>query len=432
MNALIVLMVIVTCFVSHRLCKTIFSPACLGTLFFSFLMIGSVLLYANSPDFQLFFGGYFFICLSCIFLSIGEYYGKRIKIKSGVSSNKRVVVVGQPVFKYVYIALVLVSFLDLFVIVTSRGFSIADFLDIRKFLSMTNSFGSSKNETESGVFVQLLNCIAYITPFFGGYLFFSSKRKRYKILGLIGILPILLISLITTGKIGIIIGVILFVVGYIVAFYQKRKCFRRLRIQEFIFLGIIALFLYVVFISAMCVRIGAFDSETINLVHGKFRLYAFSEIQAFSVFLENRQYDLTSLGFGKNTFMSIYNLFSGESKVAGVYTIMEGTETNVFTAYRGLIEDYSFVGTLVFEFIVGFISGVSLKAIKRNRPSTIALVALAISYYFILYSFIISPWIYTIEILMFVIMFIVFLLFFRRKVIKNKKSIMKSRVTRYV
>jgi oligosaccharide repeat unit polymerase len=182
----------------------------------------------------------------------------------------------------------------------------------------------------------------------------------------------------------------------------------------------------------MCVRIGAFDSETINLVHGKFRLYAFSEIQAFSVFLENRQYDLTSLGFGKNTFMSIYNLFSGESKVAGVYTIMEGTETNVFTAYRGLIEDYSFVGTLVFEFIVGFISGVSLKAIKRNRPSTIALVALAISYYFILYSFIISPWIYTIEILMFVIMFIVFLLFFRRKVIKNKKSIMKSRVTRYV
>ncbi len=67
--------------------------------------------------------------------------------------------------------------------------------------------------------------------------------------------------------------------------------------------------------------------------------------------------------------------------------------TNVYTAFRGIIMDYGLFGSIIFMLFFGIFSGCSYNVYRKNKTYG-SLSILAMSYLFILYSFIISPYIY--------------------------------------
>ena len=85
------------------------------------------------------------------------------------------------------------------------------------------------------------------------------------------------------------------------------------------------------------------------------------------------------------------NLFGLIERRLGFYDPIEinyYTSTNIFTAFRGLISDFSISGAIIFVFILGFIFQFYFQKNKKNELDGI--LPISIFYSFIIYSPLIS------------------------------------------
>jgi oligosaccharide repeat unit polymerase len=99
-----------------------------------------------------------------------------------------------------------------------------------------------------------------------------------------------------------------------------------------------------------------------------------------------------SLGLGQFTFGGIYEITGLQPREVGVYaasmTLETGEESNIYTAYRGLIQDLSFPGALAMCFLMGMLAGIAYHNLPNGHPFW--LMALAGHYAFLIWSPIVS------------------------------------------
>ena len=101
------------------------------------------------------------------------------------------------------------------------------------------------------------------------------------------------------------------------------------------------------------------------------------------------------LGLGAYTFGGMLDAAGLHHREVGVYaesTPLEGDESNIYTAFRGFIEDFSFPGAVVLCLVIGLFSGVAYKNTLLGRMTWAA--ALAGFYAFLAWSPIISLFVY--------------------------------------
>lgn len=58
--------------------------------------------------------------------------------------------------------------------------------------------------------------------------------------------------------------------------------------------------------------------------------------------------------FGAMTFLGISNVLGVVQRVQGVYTALLGTSSNVYTVFRGIVEDFGIIGGIIFISLQGF------------------------------------------------------------------------------
>jgi oligosaccharide repeat unit polymerase len=100
-------------------------------------------------------------------------------------------------------------------------------------------------------------------------------------------------------------------------------------------------------------------------------------------------------GLGAYTFGGVLDSVGLRSRLVGVYSeyvTLEDGESNIYTAFRGLIEDFSLPGAAVFCVLVGFMAGRAYRFTVAGR--TIWVAALAGYYVFVLWSPVISVFVY--------------------------------------
>lgn len=172
--------------------------------------------------------------------------------------------------------------------------------------------------------------------------------------------------------------------------------------KKIVFKGIVVVVLGVAFLDlTMLMRIGNINRETQTIVNNKFREYAFGQIEAFSVWFS--RYKRTRLDWGSNTYMFLTNWLGLTVRKQGVYDLIPGVDTNIFTQNRGIIEDFGKIGGLLYWTMIGIASGISYKKVKAGSDNCIcSKIILSALYFMILYGFIISPWIYSSYILAFI------------------------------
>lgn len=256
----------------------------------------------------------------------------------------------------------------------------------------------TNTETETSLlgslWEQLYSFLIYISGFIGGSLFKLTKKRSVKVLSFLPLVTPIIMMLTSSGKLGVIIVVITFAIGYIVTTIQyyidfKKRQFILLFKRYWIFIPIII----VLFTVSLALRMGGLSDYIFSLAFNKMKSYAFGSPAAFNAwFTSNEGFDY---GFGKNTFLGLFRLFGAE-RVQGVYQTLVVTNvwsTNVYTAFRGIIEDFGYFGSFLFLFLVGMVFGVSYKAFSLRKKS-LSFWVLANSYLFVFYSFIISPFVY--------------------------------------
>ncbi|HEY0829508.1 MAG TPA: O-antigen polymerase [Candidatus Dormibacteraeota bacterium] len=109
--------------------------------------------------------------------------------------------------------------------------------------------------------------------------------------------------------------------------------------------------------------------------------------------------------FGQYTFAGAFDLLHIRTRVAGLYTeqfVINGSQYNIYTAFRGVIQDFTLPGALVFLALVGF--GAEL-AYRRVRAGEVGFVGLLAAFYAAtLWSFVVDVFIYNTIVLAFAIL----------------------------
>lgn len=299
-------------------------------------------------------------------------------------------------------------------IALSGIFNFSSLLDINSQMAIQRYSGST-NSASGGL--QLLIIFQYFAPVIGGYHFGSTNNKKEQIYAFVGFIPVLLTMSTQNTKSGVISAVTFFIAACIIAHLYDRT-FSNFKFKQIIrYVVIIVILLGVLFLS-MVMRTGKFNLMTIAQIWKKFIVYAFGQVPVFDYWFSNR--GIFEYGFGSNTFIGIANLLGIASRNQGIYNdavYINQIPANIYTAFRGLIQDFGNVGSILFLVILLCIGIYSYRRLYEGFGININSFILLNVYFFIFQSFLVSSWSYT-SYLATMLLFVPYLMIVR----KNEKN----------
>ena len=235
-----------------------------------------------------------------------------------------------------------------------------------------------------------LYCI-YPANLLGGLLL-SVRQISFKMKALT-VMPLLLalvLGIIEGARTSILLGLVLFFSAWMSGamindpHFNKKKPYLKIAISSGgLILGFTAFFVLIQWLRQ------GMDSIIVDLLMDQIRAYFFGYLAAFTQWIGT--IDSPNLSGGLTTFAGPFNLLGVMERSLGFYdpaNISLGISTNIFTALRGLVIDFSIPGSILIAFIVGFYLQLSY---QRGISGTIInTLPISIFYAFTLYSPLIS------------------------------------------
>jgi oligosaccharide repeat unit polymerase len=161
------------------------------------------------------------------------------------------------------------------------------------------------------------------------------------------------------------------------------------------------------FISVKWLRSGGDDPFLVLYLLENVRIGMFGHITAFTTWI--RDYHYTGLSFGSNTFSGPLDLLGIQEREIGYYKehvlLSSGLYTNIYTVFRGLVQDFSIPGTLIIAFGSGMAARICFDRCLHGK--FIWLIPLSLFYTFTMYSPIISIFNYSSVMMAWVIFFVI-------------------------
>lgn len=235
-----------------------------------------------------------------------------------------------------------------------------------------------------------LYCI-YPANLLGGLLL-SVRQISFKMkaLTVVPVLLALVLGIIEGARTSILLGLVLFFSAWMSGamindpHFNKKKPYLKIAISSGgLILGFTAFFVLIQWLRQ------GMDSIIIDLLIDRIRAYFFGYLAAFTQWIGT--IDSPNLSGGLTTFAGPFNLLGVMERSLGFYdpaNISLGISTNIFTALRGLVIDFSIPGSILIAFIVGFFLQLSY---QRGISGTIInTLPISIFYAFTLYSPLIS------------------------------------------
>ncbi len=222
----------------------------------------------------------------------------------------------------------------------------------------------------------------YPPALIGGILFPLSQTKREKLVAAVALFPSLLLTFLSGGRAAFLVALACWVGGCWSAQVISGKPPRPLlRIQNIGRIAAVCAGLLLLYVSINSFR-GAKESSSTDELHldfnsGQIRNYMFGTPAAFAEWF-NRGED-TPLTWGALSLPSLFDALHIQQKTLGTYADSAATVgqegTNIFTMFRGLIQDFGLMGALLVCSAYGFLSSVAYSQRSVRVTSILALAA---------------------------------------------------------
>lgn len=413
-------------------CKSFGTPAALLNILFGAQMLLSLLLL--QADIGGVYCGFFWLAAAIFVFALGSYLMRRryLSFHPVGRSVTRASAGGYEVYdsrmmKIILIILLLLSLIQPLSFVYRLGYGIPDFFSLHKLLEMNAAAANARYVSKSyltSAFTQVFLALVYLLPMIGGWNIIFSKRAATRVLCVCTIAPSLLVLLTQNTKAAFIGSALLFLSSLITARYQKTGAFFRLRAKSLFFLiPIAAVFLLLNYISFF-LRNGDISLSLFVEINNKVLNYLLGQIPAFNSWFSG-SFTASGSTFGLKTFYALPDALGLMKRNPGIYTVKLVTahlNTNVYTAFRPLVEDFTAIGALVVLFLAGALSGFCFERLRAGRARCLDLVFLTSLYFYIFYAFITSPWAY-VSYTAAVILFFGYLLLMRKHVLLKQTRI---------
>lgn len=397
---LICIFLIILCYFIE---KDRFSPASIyNTIFITLILCAYIFISKN----YIWNGeGIYWMLASCFIFTIGSIIAKKIPIKAGHSLRRSEI---SNVSWGMMILFILLGLIKCWYEISSSGFDLSIFTDFSLLLDANATMANNRyfNDQSINMIVQILNVFVYVAPLCGGYSFNLGYKKIHKIICISSFIPIIISVVFTNAKAGFIAAIMLFFIGLLTASLYNHK--QSLKLNKSLIMKLFLTFIFVLFLVyiSFVLRIGEFTIEAFSIINDKIIVYAFGSIHAFDTWYSNF-FEVVQLGLGKYTFLSIADLLGIAERVSGVYPMIAGSPSNVFTSFRSLIEDFGpTLSLIVMLFFSTCMNYVHLRLQLSNKRMLVLQTVYAMGLFYIFYAFIISAWAYTSFILIFPVFFL--------------------------
>jgi oligosaccharide repeat unit polymerase len=235
-----------------------------------------------------------------------------------------------------------------------------------------------------------LYCIFPANLIGGLLLSFKIKSLKLKMITFTPLFAAFLLGIIEGTRSSILLGLIIFFSAWLSrqVIVDKKYNIKNQYIKIIIGGIIFILGFTLIFILIQWLRQGM-DVLLVDLLIDRIRAYFFGYLAAFSSWLIEPG-DLNYSG-GITTFAGPFNLLGILERPLGFYepiNISSNISTNIFTAFRGLVMDFSIGGSILIAFIIGFVAQLFFQ--KNHLNNIILTLPISIFYAFTLYSPLIS------------------------------------------
>jgi len=231
---------------------------------------------------------------------------------------------------------------------------------------------------------------AYPPALLGGIWFAMSEHGWEKFLGLLSLLPCLLITFLSGGRIAFLIGLACWLGGsWSVRTARSGGAVRLLRKRTALSLAALGCGLLLLFAAVNMFR-GAARTDDVRDLALEFngaqaRNYVFGSPAAFASWFTSAE--RIPATWGASSFPGAFDLLHIHQRTLGTYTdqarTVDSETTNVFTMFRGLVEDFTLPGALLLCGLWGYSSG---RAYARHSLENGPLLTLAAYYATALFS----------------------------------------------
>jgi oligosaccharide repeat unit polymerase len=247
-----------------------------------------------------------------------------------------------------------------------------------------------------------------------GGIYFGKTTGKYSLVAVLPLIIAILKGTIDTTRFTFILAIVLWLSGYFgarVLFHKKlQNLFDKKTTLIMLTAGSIFLLIFIGF--QWLRQMGGILLA--DLMIDRMKVYFFGYLSAFSNWSAN--YELDKITFGASTFAGPANLLGLLQRESGFYDfipLMNLQYTNIFTAFRGIFQDFTLVGGLILLTCVGFWVTIAFNRVFSGNK--LFLFPLTIFYAFTMYSPIISIFLYNSIIMAWIITFGIIILFVREK-----------------
>lgn len=244
--------------------------------------------------------------------------------------------------------------------------------------------------------VRLLIMWLYPAVLLAGICCASTHRKIHKRLSVLPLVPAFLIGTVFAARAGLLISGICWCSGFFaVRFHQNHGRYELLQRKLVFSFGALAICGLLFFIGIDTLRIFEGGGDIgLRIDVPRLAKYFFGAIPAFSAWVHYAH--SPGISWGAYTFSGIFDLIGVKHREIGVYgemqTLAGGEDTNIYTLFRGLMQDFTLAGTCLFGLIVGALAGIASRT--RSADLSVRILTLAAYYALIIFSPIISLFVY--------------------------------------
>lgn len=349
--------------------------------------------------------GLLFILMCVICFTVGTTFCEVCYTPSAQQEKK--IIFHSHAAKIILFLLLIAAFFNPIYTLYLHGFSLKSLLSTAALLYMNNEMALDRyyGDNAYSIVNQLFLVFSYTAPLFGGFCY-RMIDKYGKIISVTTIFPGIFTALTQSMKMGMITSIILWAAGFLVCSFSYRLPLKIKLKKILITAAIVGGFLSILFIS-MVLRTGEISERIIEDITNKFFTYALGYVPCFDIWYTSSE--PTEYTYGGRTLFGITNFLGIMERQQGIYDqwIPFGKngfkgESNVYTVFRMLIEDFGPVFSCVLMAGLGFLSKLSLKHLLIRDALPFNQIAITAVYTFVFWSFVTSFFAYTSYLVMFV------------------------------
>jgi oligosaccharide repeat unit polymerase len=275
------------------------------------------------------------------------------------------------------------------IVLGSRGRGPQVFLSLKALEDVAHGFSVARytGAWQEPATARALVTFDYLGALLAGILLATRRSGWTRWLVVAPFIPSAMMAAVLTTKASLALPIGLAASSYLAAHLAVRRSLPRLDAKRVAWLASLSVVLFGVFVLVQMARYSYTSLVQVGIVLGIFRLELFAYMAVFANWLQQSGWATTKPAWGFYTFAGPFDLLHLGHRVPGLYTDQAdigGSPYNIYTAFRGLIEDFTLPGALAVLGLIGYGAQFAFSQVRRGDIRFVA--SLAAFYAFTLWS----------------------------------------------